>query len=285
MRNIFTKYILIIAFSLYCFLPFRAEAQNEMGRPVTGIYSIEIGSEQVLCTYLSPLKYTGKKVGISGEWSKAMPFNPENAIMEFDFNGNFSNLLNPAQTAQMLGINCAFSWGMSWRQRLPYDFQVTAGGAVGIEGGAYYLIRNSNNPVQAIANASLNIRASLSKHFVIGKLPLLVRESVSLPSIGLFFCPEFGETYYEIYLGNHKGLAHPGWWGNNFRIDNLLSVTLDFGRTSMTLGYRFKAYTQWSNNINTKIFSNSFVIGVVPGGIGLKNKLKSLPDDKIYSLY
>lgn len=131
-----------------------------------------------------------------------------------------------------------------------------------------------------MANVSLQLTGSVSKHFLIGKLPILVADRVRIPFAGVFFCPGYGETYYEIYLGNHKGLVHAGWWGNNFRIDNLLSFTLDFGRTAMEIGYRVNAYNQWANNLNTKIITNSFVIGVLPGGIGLKNKTKAN-----YSLY
>lgn len=154
-----------------------------------------------------------------------------------------------------------------------------------MEGGAYYLLRNGNNPVEAIANLSLGLRASASRPFKIGKLDVLVSDIVNLPSTSIFFSPEYGETYYEIYLGNHSGLAHAGWWGNNFRINNLLSATLDFGRTSLSLGYRFNAYNQWACHLNTKIISHAFVIGVVPGGIGLKKKAREIPTETIYSTF
>lgn len=245
---------------------------NDAPRPVTGTYALEFGGTSVLATYLSPLKYTGPQYSFSGSWSKAMPFNPEHAVMEFDGDATFCNLLNPAKTARMVGLTADFSWDMAWRKRFDNSWQVTAGGGIDVSGGAYYLLRNSNNPVQGIVNVSLLLTGSVSKHFKIGDLPVLITDRVKLPSFGAFFCPEYGETYYEIYLGNNSGLAHAGWWGNNFRIDNLLSVTLDFGRTAMTLGYRLYAYNQWANNLNTKIFTNSFVIGVIPGGIGLKKK-------------
>lgn len=261
------------------------DSSMNISRPVVGTYSLEIGKTSVAATYLSPLTYSGTQVSFSGSWSKALPFNPESAVMEFDGSVTFCNILNPAKTARMAGLIADFSWDMSWRKKLPCDFQVTAGGGIDITGGAYYLLRNSNNPVQAMANASLMLTASASKHFKIGRLPILVTDRVKLPSLGVFFCPEYGETYYEIYLGNHSGLAHAGWWGNNFRIDNLLSVTLDFGRTAMTLGYRVSAYNQWANNLNTKIVNNYFVIGVIPGGIGLKNHYQQLPEERIYSIY
>ena len=281
------KLLSLFAFVLYALgsLPAVAQDERTVSRPVTGTYSLEWGATSVRASYLSPLKYSGSRIAASGSWSKAMPFNPEHAVMEFDGYASFCNLLNPARTARMVGLSAQFSWDMAWRKKLPSDFQITAGGGVDLIGGAYYLMRNSNNPVEAIANLSLMITASASKHFMIGRLPVLITDRVKIPSLGVFFCPEYGETYYEIYLGNHKGLAHAGWWGNNFRINNLLSVNLDFGRTAMSVGYRLDVYTQWANNLSTSIISNSLVIGVIPGGLGLKKKPVTLPEETISSLY
>ena len=259
MKNKLIRYLFLLILTFVPGLCFCQE-KEETSRPVTGVYSFELGRTSVLATYLSPLKYSGTQFSLSGSWSKALPFNPENAVMQFDAMANFCNLLNPPQTARMVGLTSGISWNMSWRKKLSGNFQFTLGGGLDIYGGAYYLLQNSNNPVQAMANFSLNLAVSVSKHIILGKLPLLITERVLLPSLGVFFCPGYGETYYEIYLGNHKGLAHAGWWGNNFRIKNLLSFTLDFGRTAMSIGYRFEAYTQWANNLNTKIFSNSLVI-------------------------
>lgn len=261
------------------------EDEARQSRPVTGIYGLEYAHKNVLATYLSPLHYSGSDIGVWGQWSKAMPFSPHHAIMHFEGSADFSRMLNPAGTAKMIGLEANFRWGMSWRTSLPADVQVTAGGTIGLEGGAFYLLRNGNNPVEAIANASLAARFSASRPFKIGKLDFLLKDEVTLPSLGIFFSPEYGETYYEIYLGNRKGLVHAGWWGNNFRIDNLLSATIDFGRTAMTVGYRFQAYTQWANQLNTKVITHSFVIGVVPGGIGLKKKARALPAETVYSLF
>lgn len=261
------------------------EAKKDISRPVTGVYALEIGSKNALATYLSPLHYTGTSLAASGAWSKAMPFNPKAAVMHFNAMAEFDKMLNPMHTARELAISASFSWGMSWRKMLPEQVQLTLGGEIGIHGGAYWLLRNGNNPVQAMGNANLAIRASLGRPFKVRKLNLLLRDEVSLPSLSVFFCQEYGESYYEIYLGNRKGLVHPGWWGNNFRIDNLLSLTLDFGRTAAMVGYRFRADTQWANSLNTEIYTHSFVIGVIPGGIGLRHKAKRIPDETIYSLY
>lgn len=276
---------LLILLMQFSFAAKAEEVSKSSSRPVTGTYSLEFGHTSVKASYLSPLTYTGTQLTASGSWSKALPFNPENVVMEFDASANFSSLLNPAKTARMVGLNAEFSWDMAWRKRFPGNFQTTVGAGVDMSGGAYYLIRNSNNPVQALANISLMITGSVSYHFNIGKLPILISDRVKIPSFGGFFCPGYGETYYEIYLGNLKDLAHVGWWGNNFRIDNLLSLTFDFGRTSLMVGYRVCGYNQWANNLNTSIVTNSFVIGLIPGGVGLKKHVSKIPDEEIYSIY
>lgn len=245
---------------------------NELPRPVTSVYRIEIGHTNTYSSYLSPLHYTGTSLGLSGEWTKAFQKYPDNLVMEFDGGVNFRRMLNPAKTASMIGFDGFFNWGMSWRKRLPHNFQITAGGLLDINGGVLYLPRNGNNPANALVYAGIDLAVSGSWHTTIGKLPILIEDKIKLPSLGAFFSPEYGETYYEIYLGNHKNLAHCGWWGNRFCIDNLLSVKLDFGRTAMELGYRYNLRTEWANNLSTRIHTHSFVIGVIPQGLGLKKK-------------
>lgn len=284
-----SKTALFSIMALGAMMPAAARGQDSIiqgeSRPVTGVYAIEVGRKKVLATYLSPLRYTGKDFTFSGAWSKAMPFNPQHALMHFNASTSFDSMLNPPQIARMVALSGSFSWGMSWRTRFPWQLQFTAGGAIGIDGGAYWLMRNGNNPIQAMASVNLVPRVSLGRPFKIGKIDFLVRDEVLLPSFSVFFSPEYGESYYEIYLGNHSGLIHAGWWGNNFRIDNLFSITFDFGRTAAMIGYRFKSDTQWANNLNTQIFTHNLVIGVIPGGIGLKPKARSLPAETIYSLY
>ncbi|MDE6010555.1 MAG: hypothetical protein K2F87_03795, partial [Muribaculaceae bacterium] len=53
-------------------------------RPVTGIYSFELGRSGVVARYLAPVRYAGAGLALAGRWIKAMPFAPERALMEFD---------------------------------------------------------------------------------------------------------------------------------------------------------------------------------------------------------
>lgn len=265
-----SKILFFIQLLFICSFPIRAnesEERDTVSRPVTGVYGFGIGNRDLLATYLSPLHYHGTVYSIDGYWRKALPFNPEHSVMSFRGDVELSNLINPAKTYRMWGINAGFAWGMAWRTVLPSKVEFTAGGNVSLDGGAYYLMKNSNNPVQIMGRGAIGLTGSVAYPFKIGKLGMVIADNIELPSIGLFFSPQYEESFYEIYLGNHEGLIHAGWWGNNFRLNNLLSLTFNFGRTAAMIGYRFNVDTQWANNLNTRILTHSFVIGIIPGGL------------------
>ncbi len=243
-----------------------AETGTAENRPVTSIYSIEIGSARDLSTYLSPLYYSGMDYAISGSWTKSFNHWSDRCVMRFEAGVNFQDMLNPAKTAVMYGLTARFNWGLAWRHRFAHDWQVTVGPMLDLYGGALYQSRNGNNPVTALASVGIDISGSISRRFRIGRLPVEVAEEVRIPTLSGFFCPEYGETYYEIYLGNHNGLAHCGWWGNAFGIDNLLSFKMNFGRTGMMVGYRLDLRTFRANGLQTQVLRNAFVIGVIPHG-------------------
>ncbi len=249
-----------------------AVSESEAPRPVTGIYGVEIGEMSAYSTYLSPLTYSGATYGILGNWRKAMPFAPECAIMEFDTHFDIGSMLNPRKTARMLDLDAYLSWGMAWRKRLHNSLQVSAGGDLAAEFGMLWLTRNGNNPVAARAYVSLGVKGGVSWHFTAGRLPILLSDDVRIPIGGAFFSPAYGETYYEIYLGNRSGLVHFGYPGNHFTLSNHLAFTLDFGRTALQVGYRFSADTSWINHLDTRIFRHCLTLGVIPGGIGLKQR-------------
>lgn len=238
--------------------------------PVEGKYSLEIGLGRTIATYLSPLTYEGSLYGIAGRWEKALPFDPRHALMSFEGGITYSDMLNPAKTASMAGLKADFSFGISYRKHIWQNIQLTAGGYYGIEGGGLFLLRNSNNIAQALLSTGIGGEVSLSRTFRIGRLPILLSERIRLPLLGAFFCQQYGESYYEIYLGDHSGLAHFAWLGNYVGINNNLSVTLDFGHTSMEIGYNFRMQNQEANHLVVREWQHAFTIGVIPGGIGLK---------------
>ena len=250
-------------------------------RTIIGFYNIETGRKYALSTYLSPFSYSGTNFAVSGLWTKALPMNPEHLTMAFEGRVNFGSFLNKPKTARELDVHAGVSWSLLWNKRLENNFMVGGGGIAGLHGGMLYLTRNGNNPVSADFCLGLGLGGFASWHTTIGRLPILITERPSIPLVNCFFMPQYGEPYYEIYLGNRKGLVHCGWWGNHFALDNLLSVSLDFGKTAMQVGYRFSMQSVAANHLVSNMVNHAFVIGVIPGGLGLKNKKK----DTINPLY
>ncbi len=232
-------------------------------RPITSVYGLEAGGANISCDYLSPLTYTGMTLGWYGGWGKEMKQNPEHLVMAFRGGIEYTRTLNPAKSARVLGLTARFGWGPSWRKRLPYDLELTLGGALDIYGGILWLPVNGNNPAQALAYAGIDLTAGLSWKTRFGRLPVTVADRAWLPSAGVFFMPGYGETYYEIYLGNYSGLAHFGWWGNAFGIDNHLTMTLHFGnRRSLVLGYRLGVREFKANNLTNQYVRNAFTVAL-----------------------
>ena len=249
-------------------------------RPVTSSYSLEWGSTTIVDTYLSPLKYNGQSLSLAGSWLKAMRQNPQRLIMSFDASIHASQALSPAKNSRLYEMGIGFSWSMLHRWRPIDGLQLAAGGSTMLDVGAIYLARNSNNPVSAQASIDIALAGMASYTFKIGKLPIKVSDRLSLPIVGAFFSPDYGETYYEIYLGNHSGLAHYGWWGNHFRIDNLLSADISLGSVALRLGYRMNIKSSFVNNINTRINSHALVVGLTSDWLNVttpKEKTISIP--------
>ena len=103
------------------------------------------------------------------------------------------------------------------------------------------------------------------------------------PLVGAFFSPDYGELYYEIYLGNHKGLAHAAWPGNYFRLDNLLSADLHLGNTSLRIGYAADIFSSKTNNIVTRHITHLFVLGVTTESITIGRSRGIDPHARIIS--
>lgn len=232
-------------------------------RPVTSVYGLEIGGANINCNYLSPLPYTGTGVAWYGGWGKAMKQHPRDLVMDFTAGLDFTSSGNPAKTTRMLGVGGRFGWGPNWRKTLAPGWELTLGGALDLSAHLLWLPVNGNNPVQVMAYTGIDLTAGLSWKTRLGRLPVTFADRASLPTAGVFFCPEYGEAYYEIYLGNHSNLAHFGWWGNCFGIDNHLTMTLHFrNRRSLVLGYRLDVRTNHANNLTNQYVRNAFTVAI-----------------------
>lgn len=220
------------------------------------------GHQTTRCTYLSPLTYTGPGYGLAYEWRHAAW--RENTVgMQARADFNYGYLLSPAKNSRMYDLSFCLEWGVEKLWNADSGFNFSAGATLGADGGVIYLPRNGNNPAQALmwAGASLTASGEYNKIKLCGK-PLRISESIEIPALGCFFCPSYGETYYEIYVGNHSGLAHFGWWGNRPQVRSRLRADWQLGKYALTLGFDYRFQGLQCNDITTRLAQCSGVIGI-----------------------
>lgn len=251
----------IVATSAHAEEPGNGQATDVI-RPVNSAYEFEIGSSHLADTYLSPLKYVGWHVAFQYERLQAMKFSPENWRQQLHVGAEFNQGDNPAKNSNLLYGNINLTWGMLHVWPLTQTISIAAGGSAGGNIGCVYTSRNGNNPVAVKADLTVNLTGYATWKVLLWRLPVMLRWQTTLPLAGAFFSPEYDELYYEIYLGNHSGLAHFAWPGNHFRWNNLVTADLDVSYTRLRVGFSSRIYSTEINHITTRIFSYGFVLGV-----------------------
>ena len=264
MRRAFLIISLLLAFVLQSAAAAADSIASAPYRPVLSAYTMEVGSAHVLNTYLTPLRYSGWSATLNYERMQAMGFNPERWVMQLDFTAKLDGVRNPARNATMWGLEAELSWAMLRRHRIAScpALQLYWGGFTALRGGALLLARNGNNPAQAIGAWTLGAEGAAVVNFNIRRLPVTLRYQARMPLTGIFFSPDYGELYYEIYMGNHSGLVHGAWPGNYFRLDNLATADLRLGNTVLRLGYACDVFSSKASGIVSRNVAHRFVLGV-----------------------
>ncbi len=253
-------------------------------RPVAAFYTFEMGSSELVDTYLTPLRYSGWTTGIGYDRWQAMEFDPDRWSMNLKANFQLDRTSNMVGNADMWYFGARFSWGMYRRWRMPYGIMAGIGGRMSADFGCLYASRNGNNPASEKAAVTVDAGGYIAHRFgnIFGKMVDL-RYVTSVPLTGCFFSPDYGELYYEIYLGNHSGLAHWAWWCNYFRWDNLACADIHFGNTVVSVGYRCNVLSTEVNHITSRILSHSFVFGLGGEWISVSPGRKLSPEAKMVS--
>lgn len=258
---------------------------SEVVRPVNSSYLFDAGSSHIADTYLSPLKYTGWNVAFQYERLQAMKFSPYSWRQQLLIGVEANGAENPARNADMYYANISASWGMLRVWRLPCRISLAAGGSAGVNIGGIYNSRNGNNPASAKVDINVSATGYATWSTRIGRMPVMLRWLTAIPLTGAFFSPEYDELYYEMSLGNHRGLVHWAWPGNLFRWDNLVTADLDFATTRLRVGFRSRILSSEVNNITTRIFSYAFVIGLTGDWLSVapRKGLPSATADIVYA--
>ncbi len=245
----------------------KARAQEPVTEPVIDLsYRSTLvggGTYTLRDTYLSPLEYTGWGVRILSDQMKMTRMLQGKISTQQLINIDFSSTKNNTETASDYTILFDYSYGLHYHlkplPRLSLLLGMQGNGLL----GAIYNTRNGNNPVSAKANINLNISGIADYRFRIGKQPLSVRYQLDLPVAGCLFSPGYGQSYYEISLGNHDDLLHLSSFGKLFAMKNYVTVEVPLKPFTLRVTYLNSIYQTDVSQLKTQINSNSFMIGIV----------------------
>lgn len=277
------RLLTILCLLAACTAALHATEPQEPVRPVLSAYTVHAGSAHTAETYLSPLRYSGQAFGVDYERMQAMKFSPERWVMDLRLSLDGTHTLNPARNSAIWGLDLEAGWAMMHRWKTSCGWSFYAGGSTDIDAGLSYSRRNTNNPVAARASWTISAIGAVAWNGRVGRLPVCLRWQSRLPLTGIFFSPEYGELYYEIYLGNHRGLVRGAWPGNFFRLDNLLSADLRLGATIVRVGYGLDISSTKASNIVTRRISHCAVVGFASEWISLSAKGSKLSEAKVIS--
>lgn len=275
----------VVAAMAFCSLPLAAQdsGEDDVARPVDAMFSLDVGQARVKDTYLTPITYSGTHLRLEYSAMQATGFSPEKWVRHLEVGAEYDNVENLAHNNTMHSVMAGGHWSLMRRWRLDRGLQLMAGGMVTARGGAIYNGSNSNNICSVKVHAGVGVAGAAVLPVHMGRLPVTLSWQVNIPVVGAFYSPDYDESYYEIYVGNHSGLVHPAWWGNRFEANSMLGADLHLGNTILRVGYRLHQESSHINNLDTRLSSHSFVLGL--GGEFLNVGRRGTPSRTVSAMY
>lgn len=225
--------------------------------------SASIGSANMYDTYLSPLEYKGFSIHLMYEQMRRTTWFDYKFYKQQIFELDLSKGDNPAKNVSEYWALLSYRIGGHYMMYNTDNFRLGLGGLWDINGGVLYNERNGNNPASARAYSNLNMSVTASYKFKWGA----VRWQIDSPFMGILFSPKYGQSYYEISLGNSVGLVNFASYHNQRALRNYISIDIPINKYTIRVGYMGSWYQTKVNEIQTHQYTNNFVVGFPIEGV------------------
>lgn len=218
-----------------------------------------VGVISMTDTYLSPLEYSGISLSIMHERFNSSSLFNEKLLFQQQYFLQVASTDNPIGNSKSYYGNIDYKLSGLYPLLKTNSIRLLGGAGVDLSLGGIYNIRNSNNPAQL--KTSINLNASLLAFY--NWKPFTFRWQVTSPFLGVFFSPEYGHSYYEIFvLGNNKGTIHLGSPANQIGLRNYITADYPIGKVTLRGGYLGNYYRTDVNSLITSLSSHQFMIGL-----------------------
>lgn len=254
-----TLFLVCIWFSFCCLLYSQEATFLKSARSVNQSTLIGIGKAFIGDSYLSPITYDGIAVSLMHERLKGSRMFGNQALIQNQFRIQTAITKNPTSSASEYWGSLYYSLTGFYPLSVSDNLRFYGGG--GPEGslGGIYNVRNSNNPGSLKTYINLNLSAMAIYNW----RNLTFRWQLSSPFAGMFFSPEYGHSYYEIFsLGNNNGTIHLGSFHNQLAIRSYFTIDIPVKNITVRTGYLWDYYTTDVNELITRTNAHQFVLGL-----------------------
>ncbi|MBQ7741377.1 MAG: DUF3316 domain-containing protein [Bacteroidaceae bacterium] len=225
-------------------------------------------------TYLSNERYHGGGLTVASQISRPTHWMQRRLYVQHLTQGNLA--IAEPRSDKHKTINGFFHWQVGWQYHLlgvrseelgvrSEKWELNVGGGVQTRLGFVYNTLGGNNPASARVAVNLIAMGQVRRHFNLWHKPFTAALQADVPLTGLFFTPDYGQSYYEIFsLGHGK---HNVQMVNPFRAFQAnVMLTLDCrlkARTALRVGYQGQFMQSHANGLKTQDFYNNVLIGFV----------------------
>jgi len=249
-------------------------------------YQVGFGYTDILDTYLSQEKFTGKAslnflttrevtsegqslVGCAG--SVCQPLRPYRWASLVQNQVHFSTAKDRAENDAIIEAMYNFYYGRYYNLGLGGPFSLRAGG-LGTAGlGFIYNTRNSNNPVNARLGLQVMPSVIAGYHFRLIRWSdrgnraghVNLRYQADMPLVGVVFSPNYGQSYYELFsLGNYDHNIVPTTFVSQPTFRQQFTVEYNASnRLVLTVGYLGDYQQLKVNNLKQHVYNHALMVG------------------------
>jgi hypothetical protein len=263
-------FLVWIWFSFSCLLFSHESGTIKSVRPVNQSTLVGIGKAFLDDSYLSPITYDGIAISLIHDRLKGSTFFGDKGLIQNQFRIQTAITKNPTSSSSEYWGSLYYSLNGFYPIFNSENLRLFGGGGTEASLGGIYNVRNTNNPGSLKTYVNLNLSAMALYSW----RNLTFRWQLSTPFAGMFFSPEYGHSYYEIFtLGNNKGTVHFGSFHNQMALRNYFTIDIPVRNITIRTGYLWDYYSTDVNELITKTNAHQFVLGLAFESLYIGGKL------------
>ena len=254
----------ILAVALFALAATSRAQCDSIARVTTVTHQVGVGPTKILDTYLSNEHFSGIGVTYLSTIERQKPQSRWATLMEHQANISMANdredMAKEMEGSYNFYIGRFYSWLL-----LGGKLTLQAGGMADANVGFIYNMVGGNNPAQARMALNIMPAGAAQYRFTALKRGMALRYELQMPLVGLMFSPNFGQSYYEIFMrGDYDHNIVPTTFASapNFRQQLSLDINVS-RRYTMRIGYLGDYQQAKVNNLKTHVYSHHVMLGLV----------------------